>query len=217
MKNNSKSYFWISYSDLMTSLFFVMLALFVLTIVLLHERSKANEIEVRKIRQIECAVKNINPDLFSYNNKYKKHVLKIDVQFEAYKFDMNSINDETKKKLFNAGNAIKDFVNKSYKEYHASYFIVVEGQTSRDQYYKDDYYNNNVLSYQRAWVLVNFWKKNGIDFDSGDLKDKCELIIAGSGCNGAMRKMPDNQYNTANQRFIINIIPKPGIIDDNDS
>jgi len=38
MSKKKESYFWISFSDLMTSLFFVMLVLFVLTIALLHKR-----------------------------------------------------------------------------------------------------------------------------------------------------------------------------------
>lgn len=35
-KKNKGSYFWTSYSDLMTNLFFVMLMLFILAIALLH-------------------------------------------------------------------------------------------------------------------------------------------------------------------------------------
>ncbi len=38
MSNKKESFFWTSYSDLMTSLFFVMLVLFVLTIALLHHK-----------------------------------------------------------------------------------------------------------------------------------------------------------------------------------
>ena len=38
MAQKKESFFWTSYSDLMTSLFFVMLVLFILVIVLLHKR-----------------------------------------------------------------------------------------------------------------------------------------------------------------------------------
>ena len=38
MAEKRESFFWTSYSDLMTSLFFIMLTLFVLVIVLLHKR-----------------------------------------------------------------------------------------------------------------------------------------------------------------------------------
>ena len=44
-----ESFFWTSYSDLMTSLFFIMLVLFVLVIVLLHKRMEATERELAEI------------------------------------------------------------------------------------------------------------------------------------------------------------------------
>ena len=43
MAEKKESFFWTSYSDLMTSLFFIMLTLFVLVIVLLHKRMEATE------------------------------------------------------------------------------------------------------------------------------------------------------------------------------
>ena len=48
MKN--KSFFWTSYSDLMTSLFFVMLLLFVTTVIMMHLGHVATEKELEKIR-----------------------------------------------------------------------------------------------------------------------------------------------------------------------
>ena len=43
---SKKSFFWASYADLMTSLFFIMLTLFVLTIVMLKRQSEATETEL---------------------------------------------------------------------------------------------------------------------------------------------------------------------------
>ena len=51
-KKNRRYNFWTGYSDLMTSLFFVMLMLFVLTIVLLHNRINATERQLAKIKEI---------------------------------------------------------------------------------------------------------------------------------------------------------------------
>ncbi len=45
MAIKKESFFWTSYSDLMTSLFFVMLVLFVLTVVLLNKKM----IEIKRI------------------------------------------------------------------------------------------------------------------------------------------------------------------------
>jgi hypothetical protein len=65
------------------------------------------------------------------------------------------------------------------------------------------------LSYARALSLVNLWKDNDINFDG----NTCEVIISGSGTESPFRLQPDVAGNKANQRFVIHIIPKPGIID----
>ncbi len=51
MAQRKESFFWTSYSDLMTSLFFVMLVLFVLVIVLLHKRMEATEAQLEEIKK----------------------------------------------------------------------------------------------------------------------------------------------------------------------
>ena len=43
MSQKKESFFWTSYSDLMTSLFFIMLVLFILVIFLLHKRMEVTE------------------------------------------------------------------------------------------------------------------------------------------------------------------------------
>ena len=59
-KQRKESYFWTSFSDLMTSMFFVMLVLFILTIALLHRKMvdiekerKATQAQIDKIKEIE--------------------------------------------------------------------------------------------------------------------------------------------------------------------
>ena len=47
-----------------------------------------------------------------------------------------------------------------------------------------------------------------ISLDSSD----CEVLVCGSGTEGALRAYPDNASNTKNQRFLIHILPKPGVI-----
>ena len=53
MAEKKESFFWTSYSDLMTSLFFIMLTLFVLVIVLLHKRMEATEKQLEEIKKVE--------------------------------------------------------------------------------------------------------------------------------------------------------------------
>ncbi len=50
------NFFWASYADLMTSLFFIMLVLFVLTVVMLKRQARATEEELKKIQEIASAI-----------------------------------------------------------------------------------------------------------------------------------------------------------------
>ena len=54
MANKKKqSFFWVSYSDLMTSLFFIMLLLFVLASGGMYLDKQATEEQLRKIEEIQ--------------------------------------------------------------------------------------------------------------------------------------------------------------------
>jgi len=66
IKQKKESYFWASYSDLMTSMFFVMLVLFILTIALLHRKMVdiekeriATQEQLDKIKEIEEAINKL--------------------------------------------------------------------------------------------------------------------------------------------------------------
>lgn len=206
-KKNIRYNFWTGYSDLMTSLFFVMLMLFVLTIVLLHKRiifseeeRVATQKQLDKIKEIEEAVKGIDSTYFEYNTIYKKHVLKISVNFPTGISDMNRIDSLTKDNLEEAGNSIIKSLRKINKEYPGiQYLLVIEGQASNDRY---PY--NFELSYNRALSLSRFWDDKGIDFG-----ENCEILISGSGIGGIMRE----EEEFKNQRFLIHLIPKPGVIE----
>lgn len=216
MKKKESTYFWTSYADLMTSMFFIMIVLFAVAIGQLQkkrteaeEAKQVAEAEMKKIREIENAIRGIDPQYFSYNEQYKKHILKIDVQFPAYGFDIHQIPEEKRQSLKEAGKAIMRFMKQEHTHNpEIQYLLIIEGQASKDDYWRSSYENNDVLSYQRALALKDFWQSSSIEFG-----DECEVIVCGSGQNGAMRAMPDNKNNTANQRFLIHIMPKPGIID----
>ena len=79
-KNKKESFFWTSYSDLMTSLFFVMLVLFVLVIVLLHNKISAQAGTIEELERITQIDKQFKPLLESGKFKYypnsKKFVAK---------------------------------------------------------------------------------------------------------------------------------------------
>lgn len=206
-KVKKESFFWTSYSDLMTTLFFVMLVLFVLTIAMLHKRISEQNIklsEFKKIEEIKKSMNNIDLRYFEYNEAHKKHVLKINVRFPIGQSSMNTIDKSTKDHLVNAGNSIKNLIDKMEREYqqdNIQYLLIIEGQASND-YYPYNY----ELSYERALALSRFWKESAkIDFGS-----KCEVLISGSGTGGSMRE----KIESHNQRFLIHIIPKTGVIED---
>jgi hypothetical protein len=199
-----ESYFWTSYSDLMTTMFFVMLVLFVLTIALQHKSIITKENQLKKIKEIEKATNNIDTTYFEYKEEFKKHKLKIEASFRTDRFKENDIDNKKLivPELINAGNSISDSVKAITKRYpKIQYLLIIEGQASRDRATEE---HNYELSYKRAYTLKRIWDKNNIDFG-----DNCEVLISGSGTGGTMRDINER----ANQRFLIHILPKPGIIE----
>lgn len=211
-KNKKESFFWTSYSDLMTSLFFVMLLLFILTIILLHKRMVRAQIgeaatreQIKKITELENSIKNIDTVYFGYNNEYKTHVLRTKVKFERGSASFGDISEETKKEL----NAVRDLLRDSLQSFvkstpDASYLLIIEGQASADNYVL-----NNELSYKRALSLFKFWFPDQKETNLRFYDLPCEVVIAGAGC---MEGKPREAVNEDNQRFLIRILPKPGVI-----
>ncbi len=202
-KKKKESFFWTSYSDLMTSLFFVMLVLFILTIALMHNKHKATAEQLKKVVELNKSIEQIDTAYFVYDTVFKRHTLKdINGKFETGSSNINDLPVEDLQRLKKAGLAIQKFMsNAKIQIPDAKYLLIIEGQSS-----KDNYAYNYELSYQRALALVKMWEKNGIRFDTLP----CEVIISGSGQNSQFRVLPDNSRNKANQRFVIHIIPKPG-------
>lgn len=202
MRNNKSAsdFFWPSYTDLMTSLFFVMLLLYVLTYVYLKVQHKATKDQLARIQALEKAVSQIDPSNFEYNEEYKKHVLKMNVQFPPGKSDINLIPSFQRDRLATTGRNIVQLIKNHQNEENVKFLVIIEGQAS-----KDNYGRNYELSYIRALSLQVFWKQNDIRLDQ---LPNCELILAGSGTSGVPRKQPDLPPN--NQRFLIHIIPKIG-------
>lgn len=199
-KKKRDNSFWTSYSDLMTSLFFVMLVLFVLTITLLHNEIAATQEQLNKIQEIEEAIKGIDSTYFEYNDNYKKHVLKISVNFPVGVSKMDGIDPETKNDLNEAGKSIIKSIKNINKEHPGiQYLLIIEGQAS-----EDSYIYNYELSYNRALSLSRFWYDRGLRFG-----DNCEVLISGSGTGGTMRE----KVEAKNQRFLIHLVPKPGVIE----
>lgn len=209
MAQKKESFFWTSYSDLMTSLFFVMLILFVLVIVLLHKRMEATEAQLQEIKKIAESTKDLDhSEYFKYKSEYKKYQLTIEVKYPARQYKLETMisddKDKQLKQLENAGKEIKNFLNK-HKE--NQYILIIEGQASRDNYQE-----NYELSYLRALSLIRYWMEScNIEFGKN-----CEILISGSG-DGKLETNSTREKNERdNQRFLIHILPK-NIFDNNEN
>ena len=199
--------FWISYSDLMTSLFFVMLVLFVVTIGYLKYNLETTKQQLEKIKELQTAVQELPAEYFKYQPKYKRFKLNKQIQFDK---GSAMIKPFYNKYLIKVGNSISKLISdlkkqKKFEKFDIKYLVVIEGMAS-----KDNYSRNYELSYERALSLYQLWKSNGITFDAKD----CEIQISGSGTEGIREYSGINEYK--NQQFLIQIIPKMGKIQEDD-
>jgi hypothetical protein len=208
----------------MTSLFFIMLVMFVLTIVSLRnslieaERLRQiSEEQLKSVQQIQEAVNQLPTDYFEEDITNKRWTLKraYSPNFRTGDFNINILNDTTN--LVKVGNSLMkviDNLNKMkedpmYKDMDITYLVVIEGMAS-----KDNYYDNDALSYKRALSLYYLWKRNGISFE----KSQCEVQISGSGVRGRGRFNADGRRpkdEIKNQRIMIQIVPKIGTLGKN--
>lgn len=197
---HKESFFWTSYSDLMTSLFFIMLVLFVLVIVLLHKRMEATERELAEIKLVQKSTKDLSKQYFEYNPFYKKYVLKVHCFFEELHYEIGELPKGTRIQLAAAGDEIQKFL---LKHKDNMYLLIIEGQASRNSMRWTD--RNYDLSFERAYSLMKYWKDDcGINFGNN-----CEVQIAGSGDGRYnIETMRDQNIEANNQRFLIHIIPK---------
>ncbi len=204
MIKRKESFFWTSYSDLMTSLFFIMLVLFVLVIVLLYKRMEVTQRQLDEIRKVEASTKDLNPKYFNYRPEYKKYVLNIEVKFPTGRGTLNEIDPTKLEPLYEAGKEIQQFIAK-HENYQ--YLLIIEGQASD---LKDGYQRNYELSYERALGLIRYWmQERKLDFGKN-----CEIQIAGSGDGELKTHSMREKEEVKNQRFLIHVLPKNIIKDE---
>jgi len=232
MKKKGESFFWTSFSDLMTTLFFIMLVLYVLTYIMLKkkERELVNTVEdlKHKLEVYELVEQNLKPLkqdtlLFRYEEDYKRFTLAFDVSFELAKSqiargDLKNF-DVTAAKIQSVGKQLQKTIdnlaaNKAANPAmeNVSYLVIISGYASH--LLSGNQSSDYNLSYQRAYNLWAYWKSIGIDFEANKYEGLIDLQIAGNGWGGVGRfeRDPQNfmENETKNQRFIIQIVPKIG-------
>ena len=218
MVKHKPDFFWTSDTDLMTSLFFIMLTLYVLTYVKLNSTIKLQKEKLAIIEMVEENLKPLKSDnsLFVYEEKYKRFKLGFDVKFGLAKTNINQNDlenyDETIQKINQAGFKLRTIINNLNEKRksdsrlnNVSYILVIAGSAS--QIGTDKQYNYQI-SYNRALGLWNYWRMIGIDFEDKKYEGLIDLQIAGNGWGGVGREPKEKEVN--NQRFLIQIFPKIG-------
>lgn len=214
MSNNktSRDYFWPSYVDLMTSLFVVMLVLFVISYLSFSRKNaelaaKAKDME--RIQQINKALNELDKRYFMIDTASNRYKLLVDVSFKGNSADINTVPPAQRGELKTAGQILHQKMNllsNNKMTSDISYLLIIEGHAQRSIYnhvpnWKSDPDRGYELSYQRALALKNYWKENGYDFNSFY---NCEILVVGSGYFGKSRDIDEKK----NKRFTIQITPK---------
>jgi hypothetical protein len=227
MKAKGSGFFWPSFTDLMTSMFFIMLVLFILSYARL--KIKVDDLD-RKLKVYNLVEENLRPlksdtFLFRYEEEFKRYTLAFDVKFKVGMeiLNVSSLDtpdpSETLNQIRSAGLKLKQLINslalrrKENPELSkVSYLVIISG-------YASDLNENNEFkeyqrSYNRAWNLWNHWKSLGINFEDASFQNLIDLQISGNGLGGIGRfeRDPNSGFENEakNQRFIIQVVPKIG-------
>lgn len=225
MSNNSnkKSLFWTSFSDLMTSMFFAMLVLFVVVVVAMgaanrnlqqtikeleeaKKRAEATAEQLTQITQLSEQFETLTASSsLGYDADKRMFYAKEFVGIEIFHSNTDTIKNEYLETVTNVGNDLQNILkqlnsnNKNFK-----YLLVIEGTAAIPWEQKvSGTYNPDSpamydLSYRRALALYNKWKHLNLR------QYNTEIIIAGSGFNGINRDIKEDN----NKRFVVQIIPK---------
>ncbi len=217
-KNKYKDSFWLSYSDLMTSLFFIMLVLFIICVAKmgksLNDANTTNE-RLKQILQLDKQFEELSKSsVLEYVEDKKMFIAKDLIGIEIFEPDSSIIKKEYLKTVDKVGKDLENLLAKlNDNNPDFSYLLVIEGYSANDvrkSMSKDRTYNYK-LSFERALALYNRWRVEGkIDLR----KYNTEILICGSGLNGNNR---DVEKEDNNKRFVIQILPKIRKIEGNET
>lgn len=216
-KKGKESYFWTSYSDLMTSLFFIMLVLFVLIIVVLHNYNKklaealgeaeATVEQLKQITQLGDQFEELsNSSALDYDEKKKMFYAKDFVGIDIFYSNDDKIKEDLLPTVDKVGKSLQMLIKTLHdKNPDLNFQLVIEGTAAipweelRNHSFNPDNKDMYELSYRRALALYMRWKNLNLR------QYNTEIIIAGSGFTGINRDIKNEDNN---KRFVIQIIPK---------
>lgn len=149
------SYFWVGFSDLMTSLFFIMLVLFAITLVSkLRDQEKLKgfdsaeeknrsleqqlaelqtknkqlaiaQAEFDEIKNIEKALSTLDSTYYKFDPNNKRYRLNIDARFKSDESDINYISINERKQLLNAGRELYNKISTLIKKHNEIDYLLV--------------------------------------------------------------------------------------------
>ncbi|MBR5469355.1 MAG: flagellar motor protein MotB [Paludibacteraceae bacterium] len=218
-KEKHNDSFWLSYSDLMTSLFFIMLVLFIVCIAKMGKAlndTNASYEQLRRILQLETQFEELSrSSALQYVEEQKMFVAKDFIGIEIFNpftgsnwEDATTIKQKYIQTVDSVGQSLLRVVKTLYeKNPDLNFQLIIEGnaaipwQQLQNHSYNADNKRMYELSYHRALALYRQWILKGINLRNYNT----EVIIAGSGFNGINR---DEKVEENNKRFVIQIIPK---------
>ncbi len=188
----------------MTSLFLIMLVLFVMAFVLFKKKEgelTAKVEELQGITRLEEQMKPLQTDAdFYYQEECEKFVFRDLMGIEIFNPFETEIIEEYRNIAIDAGRKIERFL--AGLDNDLQYLLVIEGNTANthDQSYNEDDASAYLRSYRRALAVYNLWIENDIRFRNYNV----EVLLCGSGFSGLCRdEIEDN-----NKRFSVQLIPK---------
>jgi len=231
MKTKKESFFWTSYSDLMTSLFFVMLVLFVLALVIVKSNNKKIAEQNEELIAMQDSLRKALADA-NVTIEQQKKILQIEEQFKILSNESTLGYDEEKRIFYatefmgveifapnqdvilpeflptvdKVGKDLEKILSRLHSENpDFKYQLVIEGYAAikHEKKISGTYNPDNPDMYLLSYrrSLALYNKWKNLDLR----KYNTEIIIAGSGFNGINR---DNEIEDNNKRFVIQIIPK---------
>lgn len=214
---SKKALFWTSYSDLMTSLFFTMLVLFVVVVIAMGQtniklrellnNTTAEKEQLERITHLKDQFQTLTESgSLEYDEEKCMFYVKDFVGIEIFEPNQGIIKPEYISTVDEVGKEIKSIINAlNSNNGNFKFQLVIEGTAAipfRElvaKTYNPDNKEIYLLSYIRALALYERWKH--LKFRESNT----EVIIAGSGFNGINR---DKKVEDNNKRFVIQIIPK---------
>ena len=203
----------------MTSLFFIMLVLFIICVVKMENANvvlsnalkdaNASKEQLERILQLDKQFEELSKSsALLYVEDKKVFVAKDFIGIEIFDPMDDRIREEYLETVDEVGKSLQEVLMNLYeKNPHLSFQLVIEGNAAIPykklvkNTFNPDSKAMYELSYRRALALYLRWKRDGFDYR----KYNTEVIISGSGYNGINRDM---EVEDNNKRFVIQIIPK---------